>query len=135
MDRALKKAVPRVDYPNRKLGMQHARTYEQDAYCTTCMAQIALANLRVGQTLTYRGQPAVVTAIGKTLTIRTHEGVVRRLHPEAENWEPFVREIGGAILSWHHGSRAHMADLMAALQRDPAVTRDQRGLLTIQDKE
>lgn len=120
-----------VDYPNRKLGMQRARTRWKDESSPEAMAEIALANMKQGERFRVGRDYFTVTAISdKTLTYTDEKGEKKSVRPNSEKWGQFIRDVGGAMLGWHHGSDA--GDLVTAFRRDPAA-RYENGVLSIRD--
>src|SRR3954447_21043130 len=93
----------RVHYPNRRLGFQIARTSEEDEYSGRAMANVALANLRRGETVRLGGALATVAAIGaKPLTLIMPDGKRRRIGPYSSQWEQLVRDVDGDLLGFVH---------------------------------
>jgi hypothetical protein len=122
-----------VSYPNRLLSMRHAATCESDAYDTNAMAQVALANMRKGDTFQLHGQVVTVVSISeKSIAFSTRDRRDERytcMH--GNRWDQLVRDIGGMIIGSYHGVDA--GDIMTALRRDPAVHVDDLGIYCLQD--
>lgn len=120
-----------VDYPNRKLGMQRARTRWEDESSPEAMAEIALANMKQGERFRMGRDYFTVTSItDKTLTFESEKGEKKSMRPGTDKWGQFIRDVGGSMLGWHHGSDA--GDLVTAFRRDPAA-RYENGVLSVRD--
>lgn len=120
-----------VDYPNRKLGMQRARTRWEDESSPEAMAEIALANMKQGERFRMGRDYFTVTSItDKTLTFESEKGEKKSMRPGTDKWGQFIRDVGGSMLGWHHGSDA--GDLVTAFRRDPAA-RYESGVLSVRD--
>lgn len=120
-----------VDYPNRALGFRKARTDPQDAYDGRGMAQVALANARPGDRFPLGAGVATIRKTTDKLITFDLAGVQRSVRVDSPTWEQLVRDVDGRITSSQHG--ADPLDVLKALQRDPAFTRDERGLPMLRD--
>lgn len=106
-------------FPNRKLGMQNARSDADSAHDTQAWAWVALANMRPGDRLPVGHSVATVLGINdKTLRIQL-DGRNRVLQRDAPSLEQLVRDLGSRLLGAAHGAKQDMSDVLSALQRDP----------------
>lgn len=109
-----------VDYPNRRLGMRHALSGVDAAFDPNAWAQVALANLRVGETVAFENGMATVMSISdQQLRLKTPDGTSASLSTFGPRFERLVRDLGGLLLARMHGSD-RTGDAWSALCRDPA---------------
>jgi|GEM_PF-3025780 len=122
-------------YPNRKLSLKMARTRPEDAYSPESMANVALANLCVGEIVVLGPQRRLrVAAISeKRLVLVGTDGRRRSYDPFGELWDQLVRDVVGALLAAAH--RADAGDLASALRRDPAFVVDKEGFGYLADPQ
>lgn len=126
-----------VDYPNRRLGFQKARSDEDAAYDPHAWANIAAANMQVGDTFQLNGKQQSVESIGdKTLKLKDADGKVRTLNPDGVAWGQFQRDLGGQLTAENLQAKNIMKParpLIDILKRDPAVHVDSNGSVYLRD--
>lgn len=132
----------RVDYPNRKLGFQRAASDEDAKYDDHAWANIAAANMQVGDTFKLNGKQTTVSSISdKTLVLVVAEkgGTDRKkrtLNPNGVAWAQFQRDLGGQLTAENLQAKNIMKPkrpLIDILKRDPAVHVDENGSVYLKD--
>jgi hypothetical protein len=126
-----------VDYPNRRLGFQKAATDEADAYNDHAWANIAAANMKVGDKFDLGGKQQSVESISdKTLKLKDADGKTRTLNPDGVAWDQFKRDLAGQLVVENLQANNIMKParpLIDILRRDPAVHVDSKGSVYLRD--
>lgn len=148
-------------FPNRMLGYQQALTAPEDSHNPSAMANIALANLRAGEKLHWRGETWTVRRTSPKasgpLLLQAESGAVKRVNPlaggtrtKASDWDLLVRDVEGVILMASHArggillqpgetaadwwrTAPRIGNVMDALMRDPVFGIGPDGIFRVED--
>lgn len=122
----------RVNYPNRRLGMRHAKADpvigEWGDMSEMSLGSVALANAREGDIIPDAGVVASITE--HTLTLRDDTGDIRRLRSGSPALDKLARECGDRILL-RNIANASTGHLIEMLERDPACVRKEWAIMLI----
>ncbi|MGZ8317515.1 MAG: PLxRFG domain-containing protein [Telluria sp.] len=131
-------AATGVHYPNRKLGFEQAASGPDQEYHEHAWANIAAANMAVGDTFELNRKQVTVQAItAKTLKLKDADGKVRTLNPDGVAWEQFKRDLGSQLAVENLQANNPLTParpLIEILKRDPAVQVDERGSVHLVDR-
>lgn len=124
--------APSVNYPNRKLGWSKAKSDPDFPQDTGALANIAMANLQPGDRVRVADGFLTVKTIGeKSVVFTKPDGKTTRYDIDTPRMEQLTRDVEGLITAAQHG--AEVGDVMKALERDPAFSRDERGVPQLLD--